>query len=82
MRLIEEANEKHRAAQMKIKEIKENSQMQMKAVAQKAKYRDCDDYVVRMREMEFEYLADKDLQTRAERTKDLMESMRFPLNNN
>ena len=73
---------KHRAAQMKIKEIQENSMMQKKAVAQKAKYRDCDDFLVRMREMEFEYLVDKDLQARAERTKDLMESMRFPLNNN
>ena len=28
LRLIEEANEKHRVAQMKIKEIKENSLMQ------------------------------------------------------
>ena len=82
MRLIEEANEKHRVAQMKIKGMQENSLMQKKAVAQKAKYRDCDDYVVRMREMEFEYLADKDLQARAKRTKDLMESMQFPLNNN
>ena len=47
-----------------------------------AKYRDCGDYLVRLREMDFEYLADKDLQERAKRTKDLMESMQFPLNNN
>ena len=54
----------------------------MQVTASKAKYRDCESYQARMREMEFEYLADKDLQARAQRTKDLMESMQFPLNNN